>query len=105
MSLNYNNLCDDWGWYIDIEKFGSINEKKQFVKMHLHDITTNYDNNEYLYYLNLNNKNLDYLEYNLEYKKDDDLEVYTNNDYINTAINIGTTAMITAILTYVILFL
>ena len=89
MSLNYNNnLCDDWGWYIDVENSETNTEKKQFIRIQL-------DNNQ------PTNTNYDYDE--------DDTDDYLNNvntknNYIKTALNIGTTIMITIILTYKMIF-
>ena len=91
MSLNYNNnLCDDWGWYIDVENSGTNNQKKQFIRIEL-------DNNQ------LTNTNYD------DYVDDDDDNNYPNNvntknHYIKTALNIGTTIIITIILTYKMIY-
>lgn len=104
MSLNYN-LCDDWGWYIDIEKTCS-NYEKQIIKLSLDkpytDVNTYYNDDEYNYYLNINKNS----EFNTEYhfNKNDDYLDNINDDYLNITLNIATTSIITAILTYIILF-
>jgi hypothetical protein len=107
MSLNYN-LCDNWGWYIDIENAGSSYEKKQFIRLPLEQEHTNVktiynDDDEYNYYLHMNKKT----DFNIEYhfnEKYEHLDNINDEDYLNTTLNIATTAMITAILTYMILF-
>jgi hypothetical protein len=104
MSLNYN-LCDDWGWYIDIEKSTSSNyKKKQYIKYQLQDSYTTYDDNEFMYYLHLN-KNYYNLEYNLLYNLDKNNPDKENGNYMQTTLNILSTAMIVIVLTYTFMFL
>jgi hypothetical protein len=108
MSLNYN-LCDDWGWYIDIEKSASASyKKKQFIKYQLQDSYTTYDDNEFMYYLHLNKNyyNLEYnLEYNLVYNSDKNNHDKEDGNYMQTTLNIVSTAMIVVVLTYTFMFI
>jgi len=100
MTLNYN-LCDDWGWYIDVEHSG-LYDRKQYIKLH---VDQEYDDNEYNYYLQIHKKNDINIEYLYCNGDDDECLDYTNNEkYIDNILTITTTVMITAILTYMILF-
>ena len=90
MSLNYNNLCDDWGWYIDLENYETNNEKNQFIRIQLDNC---YRNKNYDDHYRNNDDIIEYLD-----------NVITKHDYIQTALNIGTTIIITIILTYTMSF-
>lgn len=105
MSLTHYNLSEDWGWYIDIESMKPINQIKLDVKMmsnkkfnrHYNKLDT-IDEDEFDYYL-MNQKNLDDISYK------DIVPIKNNNQTLFSCIfNVGSTTMITAILTYVIFF-
>jgi hypothetical protein len=87
-------LCDDWGWYVDIENVSSSYDKKQ--QEHNYNVHINYNNDddedEYTYYLHMNKKT----DFNIEY--------YFNGKKYQYLDNIATTTTIIAILTYIFLF-
>lgn len=113
MSITCHNLCDDWGWYVDIETTNPIcqdqvdkakvtNKKNttKFIKLET------FEEDEYDYYT-FNQKNS--CEFDIENnnkisqsicKKKDN-----NNVLIINILNISSTTMITALLTYVIFFM
>lgn len=113
MNSKTYNLCEDWGWYIDIDNNSSINLKfnmiiyntyknKNYLKLtQIQEEKENENENdcEYEYYKN-NYKDIEDLEYNLENQKDVDKKSINIILY-----NICSTTIITALLTYVIFFI
>lgn len=96
MNSNDNNLCEDWGWFIDIESNNSniiIPSRKIFVKSNIHfNKLQTIEEDEYDYYEKYY-KNLE--------------EQYDTNEIeptkpSNRILNVGSTTLITALLTYVI---
>lgn len=96
MNSNDNNLCEDWGWFIDIESNNSniiIPSRKIFVKSNIHfNKLHTIEEDEYDYYEKYY-KNLE--------------EQYDTNEIeptkpSNRILNVGSTTLITALLTYVI---
>ena len=108
MSLTYNNLSDDWGWYIDIdiEIVKPIKYIKTNLEVNSYKKFNQYSNrldtiqeDEYDYYMN-NQKNLDDTMVTYINKKTEDKSYLSKNLF-----NIGSTTMITALLTYIIFFM
>ena len=112
MSLTNNNLTDDWGWYIDIdiESMKPIQSIKTNFAIIPYKTFNQYSNkletipeqdDEYDYYVN-NQKNLDDMMItNINKNITDD-----KNSYLfKNLFNIGSTTMITAVLTYIIFFM
>jgi len=106
MSSTYYNLSEDWGWFIDIESSKPVYQiRRDFIKIQNKKFNTHYtklktiEEDEYDYYIN-NQKSLDDISCN-----NFDVKIKPNNtDYIKNIFNIGSTTLITGILTYVILF-
>jgi len=109
MNVETYSICENWGWYIDIENMRPIGSPI---------ITQNYNkkNKKPSYHLNrLETINEDEYEYDYLKKSKHTEESYFDDKFnnINNNINnniyylirIGTTTIITAILTYVLLFI
>ncbi len=113
MSLTYNNLSDDWGWYIDIESMKPIqsmraefivNMPHKKVNRHytiLETIQEQEQEDEYHYYVDNQKKMDDMMITNINKNINDD----KNNSLSKKLFNIGSTTMITAVLTYIIFFM
>ena len=107
MSLTYYNLSEDWGWYIDIESSNPVYQiRTDFVKIPCKKFNPHYnkletiEEDEYDYYIN-NQKNLDDIS-----SKNIDVNIEPNNqDYVKKIFNVGSTTMITALLTYVVFYM
>ncbi len=111
MSINCHNLCDDWGWYVDIEtvipicqvqadKVKVLNKKNTMKIIKLETIE---EEDEYDYYT-FNQKNS--CEFDVENNKiDKPINKKNNNALIINILNISSTTMLTALLTYVIFFM
>lgn len=105
MISNSYDLCDDWGWYVDIESTKPCFQiKTEFVKVrnkklnqHLNNLHTIIEEDEYDYYMN-NQKNIETIELNMDLKK------YETIKTCNMVVNIGSTTIITALLTYMLFF-
>jgi hypothetical protein len=103
MSLTYGNLSEDWGWYIDIESSNPVYQtRKDHVKLsdQYYNKLEIIEEDEYDYYINIQ-KNLDdissnYFDINFEQK---------NREYVKQICNIGSTTMLTAMLTYIIFYM
>lgn len=105
MNDNAQNLCEDWGWYIDLENTKYIystqrkftNGSNKRFNIHYNKLYT-IKEDEFDYYIN-NQKILDDIEYNIEDDIEDDVE---ENLYHITKIilNIGSATIATAVLTY-----
>jgi hypothetical protein len=98
-SNSNNNICDDWGWYFDTEQNSYINStantghKKIIYKL-------SFIEDEYTYHKN-NYRDIENLELDSAYKKIEK----TNNTGNIFLLRIGSTTLITALLTYAIFFL
>lgn len=121
MNLNIDkdesNISDNWGWYVDIENLSSHTnnfEKKRTINMsqnikklniHLNKLDKIDEDDEFEYYVK-NSKGTtiyDCLNYNY-----DKLDMENNNKetfYTNKIVKIGSTTLLTALLTYFILFI
>jgi len=107
MSLTCYNLSEDWGWYIDIESSNPVYQfRTDFVKIPCKKFNPHYnkletiEEDEYDYYIN-NQKNLDDIS-----SKNIDVNIEPNNqDYIKKIFNVGSTTMITALLTYIVFYM
>ncbi len=121
MNLNIDkdgsNISDNWGWYVDIENLSSNNnnfEKKRNTIMsqnikklniHLNKLDRIDEDDEFEYYVK-NNKGTtiyDCLTYSY-----DKVDMENNNKetfYTNKIVKIGSTTLLTALLTYFILFI
>ena len=126
MNLNTYNLCEDWGWYVDTENNLLINSNLNMVynssKAYNPYKNINYsrlckiEEDEYDYYKN-NYKDIENLELELEYnniknetkpqeKIGEKIERIENEKGENIYLyKIGSTTLITALLTYAIFFL
>lgn len=96
-----NNLCDDWGWYVDTESnllinsITNIDNQKILCNLSLYEDEYNYHKNNY--------RDIENLELDSAYKK---FKKPTKTRYIGKYIyKIGSTTLITALLTYAIFFL
>jgi hypothetical protein len=91
MNSNTHNICDDWGWYVDIENNLLINSNKSRL------------------YIGYNNNKLskieeyDYFRYIEDIEDIEDLKSEDKNGL--SFYTIGSTTLISALLTYSILFL
>lgn len=100
-----NNICDDWGWYFDTEQNSYIkstantDHKKIIYKLSLIE-------DEYTYHKN-NYRDIENLELDSAYEKTEKTEktVKTSNTGNIFLLRIGSTTLITALLTYAIFFL
>ena len=104
MSLTYYNLSEDWGWYIDIESSNPVYQtRKDHVKMsnqYYNKLETIEEEDEYDYYINIQ-KNLDDIS-----SKNIDINIEQNNrEYVKQIFNVGSTTMLTAMLTYIIFYM
>jgi hypothetical protein len=106
MSAPYNNLSDDWGWYVDIESMNTNNQIPTDLKM------SPYTKNKRYIILETIEEDDEYDYYISNHKDDDDITVKTidkknNNKNIlfKKIFNVGSTTMITALLTYVIFYM
>ncbi len=110
MSSTCYNLSEDWGWYIDIENLKPVYHiRSDFIKIQNKKLNQHYNKletiieDEYDYYLN-NQKNLD----DITITNNPEKTIDNNNKqyYLSkNLLNIGSTTMITALLTYVIFFM
>lgn len=102
MNSNKQNLCDDWGWYIDTDENLSINTNVSMVytpyKKMRYNVLDKVEEDEYDYYNN-NNRDIENLELEYIYKN-----TYENSTKLNIY-KIGSTTLITALITYTIFFL
>lgn len=93
MNSNTHNICDDWGWYVDIENNLLINSNKSRL---------------YIGYNKLSKiEDYDYSRY-IEHLESEEESMYKNNKEKNGLMSfytIGSTTLISALLTYSILFL
>ena len=113
MNLNTYNIYEDWGWYVDTENNIFINSKIDIIinkpnkkmesNVKLEKIDEEKDH--YDYYKN-NYRDIETLELDSSYKK---LEVENEKKNKNSGklflYKIGSTTLITALLTYVVFFL
>jgi len=108
MNLKSCQLCDDWGWFIDVEsncfvgnnllqpcrspvkKFNSyLNKLPKIEEDEYEYYQKNYKDPEEIIYKE------DKLDYDINLKS-------SNKNEVNTIFNVGSTTLITAILTYFI---
>lgn len=106
-------LCEDWGWYIDIESMKPIYEKtyhynvknKKFSKLET-IIENNYyydyadDDDDIKNHINYKNRNN-----NNNNNNNNIVIIYKTNYIIDNLFNFSSTTIITAILTYFIFFM
>ena len=104
MSLTCYNLSEDWGWYVDIESSNPVYQiRTDFVKIpckkfnqHYNKLDTIKEEDEYDYYIN-NQKNLDDISFkNIE---------PNNQDYVKKIFIVGSTIMITFLLTCFVFYM
>jgi hypothetical protein len=103
MSLTYYNLSEDWGWYIDIESSNPVCQtRKDHVKIpnRYYNKLETIEEDEYDYYINIQ-KNLDDISSN---NIDINIE-HDNLEYVKQIFNVGSTTMLTAMLTYIIFYM
>jgi hypothetical protein len=102
-NCNYN-LSDDWGWYIDIESINNTTPNLVYIpnkkiSLYINKLDTIEETeDEYDYYMK-NQKNLDEMSI-----KNIDKDINIINLKLHYIFNIGSTTIITALLTYLILF-
>jgi hypothetical protein len=103
MSLTCYNLSDDWGWYIDIESSNPVYQtRKDHVKISnkYYNKLETIEEDEYDYYINIQ-KNLDDISSN-----NIDINIEQKNlEYVKQILNVGSTTMLTAMLTYIIFYM
>lgn len=102
MNLNTNNLCEDWGWFIDIETNDSnilLEPCKSIKKINIKfNKLQTIEEDEYDYYEKYyNNPEEKYDKIENENKK--------STEPTNVIVNVGSTTLLTALLTYVIFFI
>ncbi len=124
MNLNEPSICDDWGWYVDTESNLSINSNIFHANKYY---TNKYQNNKYQnnkYYQKINDYKLNKHHINevvdeYDYYKKNYLEIAKiqlecsspktekkeKNAYHISLYKIGSTTLITGLLTYAIFFL
>lgn len=103
MTSTYYNLSDEWGWYVDIESMKPIYQlnpvyvitQNKKINYHFNKLET-IEEDEYEYFID-NQKNVDQLEF-----KNINDTITSQTKYI---FSIGSTAMITAVFTFVIFFI
>lgn len=120
MNFNTYNLCEDWGWYVDTESNLLINYNLNIVHKS-HNNYSSYKNinyfrlcrieeeDEYEYYKN-NYKDIESLQLEHNYKENGikiqkKIEVEFDKSENANLYKIGSTTLITALLTYAIFFL
>jgi hypothetical protein len=105
MNSNANNLCEDWGWFIDIESNNSYILKKPckiFTKSNFHfNKLQTMQEDEYDYY----QKYYENLEEKYDINENENENENETTKSLNTIFNAGSTTLLTALLTYVILFI
>lgn len=110
MNLKTYQLCDDWGWFIDVEN-NNCSENillqpcrspvKKF-NSHLHRLPT-IEEDEYDYYQKMYRDPEDKIYKEVEENYDINLKSSNKNrENKNILFNVGSTTLITAVLTYVI---
>lgn len=121
MKLNIDkdefNISDNWGWYVDIENLSTninnfekkrtinMNQKVKNLNIHLNKLDKIDEDDEFEYYVK-NSKGTtiyDCLSYNydkLDTEKDNKEIFFTNK-----IVKFGSTTLLTALLTYFILFI
>ena len=110
MSLTCYNLSEDWGWYVDIEISNPVYQiRTDFVKkpskklnQHYNKLDTIEEEDEYEYHINNLKKLYDISSKNI----DVDIEHNNNNkEYVKKMFSVGSTTMLTALLTYVVFYM
>lgn len=117
MNLTTYNICEDWGWYVDIESNLLINSNINTIVYKSNKVYNPYKKNysklykieedEYEYYKN-NYKDLENLELEYNYKKNEIQKIEKDNPEKDKNFNlykIGSTTLITSLLAYVIFFI
>ena len=100
MNLNKQQLCDDWGWYVDTDENLFINNGVSMSHKKIKYYTLEkLEEDEYDYY-EKNNRDIEDLELDSVYEKIEKRDIVKINIY-----KIGSTTLITALLTYAIFFL
>lgn len=108
MNLKSIQLCDDWGWFIDIESnYFSQNIPLQTCKPPIKKFNSylnklpKIEEDEYEYY-HKNYRDPEEIIYK-EVEVDYNISLKSSNkNEVNTIFNVGSTTLITAILTYLI---
>lgn len=103
MSLSCYNLSDDWGWYVDIESSNYVHQTRKYCanfKQRHNKLEVIEEDDEYEYYLN-NQQNLDDMS---SKNIDVDIDIY-NIEYVKQIYNIGSTMMISVLVTYIIFYM
>lgn len=121
MNLNTYNICDDWGWFVDTDnnllinstiiELNVPNRKYKMMNYHYNRLYP-IEEDEYDYVKN-NYKDIENLEMNSSYKKIErkhekivEKIQEKNSSIVKTYLyRIGSTTIITALLTYAIFFL
>jgi hypothetical protein len=97
-------LCEDWGWYIDIENMKPIYEKNYHYNVKnrkMNKLETIIENDYYYEYY-------DDLQNNVNKNKNNTnniIIIYKNNYIFDNLFNFSSSTIITAILTYFIFFM
>jgi hypothetical protein len=109
VNLNAPTICDDWGWYIDTDSNLFINSNKiqtnnYYTKINNYKLNKLYPINEVVDEYDYYKKNyLEIAELQLECSRP--IENKEINCYQLSLYKIGSTTLITGILTYAIFFL
>jgi hypothetical protein len=107
MSASYNSLSDDWGWYVDIESINTNNQITADLKLltykqyrhHINLETIEEEEDEYDYYMSNHKDDDDIVVKNVDIKNN------SKNILFKKIFNVGSTTMITALLTYIIFYM
>ena len=100
MNSNTHNICEDWGWYVDIENNLLINSNKSQLYI-CYNKLSKIEEDDYFKYIED-----DYSRYIEDLESEECM--YKNNKEKNALMSfytIGSTTLISALLTYSILFL
>lgn len=110
-NIEYNNISEDWGWFIDIESITIIKSNDNMVKPNDNMRKSNYnikkkletiieeDNYDYYY---MNNNNLDSIENLYNINKNNNKTNLTYSKSIEFIINICSKTIACSLLTYII---
>jgi hypothetical protein len=106
-SNKYDDICDDWGWYIDTDNNSFVSSTKFHPNKHYKNLnnyklklyTVNEDVDEYDYYKN-NYRDIEKIQLDCSNKK---MEKNEKSGYQISLYNIRSTTIITPLLTFLVI--